>query len=157
MKFVIPNSQMKSRIIDLWNATFKKRHQFRVDNQFIEYAVDFPVMTAYNGELVNIILSDSYLYSSMDFLTQVTIDFKIIHQEAAPFLEKWDDLEPKILTRYDNLFKNMKNGTYVYGKRNLPKINFVQRKSVLWANNLLLGKVKIVTLGSLLYSFTKEM
>lgn len=54
LKFIIPTSQMKSRVVELWNATFKVRHQHRMKNQFIGYAVDLPVMTAYNGELVNI-------------------------------------------------------------------------------------------------------
>ncbi|XP_065081450.1 uncharacterized protein LOC135704016 [Ochlerotatus camptorhynchus] len=91
LKFIIPNSQMKSRVIELWNATFKMRHQYRIENQFIGYAADFPVITAYNGELL-------------------TMDFKIIHQKAAAFLDKWDILEPKISVRYHNLFKELKNG-----------------------------------------------
>lgn len=45
--------------MELWNATFSDRETFRADELFTEYLQNFPVATAYNGELVSQNLSSN--------------------------------------------------------------------------------------------------
>lgn len=53
LKFIVPNQATKSRVVELWTATFNNRQAFRLENRFTEYLMDFPVFSAYNGELVS--------------------------------------------------------------------------------------------------------
>lgn len=53
LKFIVPNQANRSRVIELWAATFGDRQTFRNENRLSEYFQDFPVFSAYNGELVS--------------------------------------------------------------------------------------------------------
>lgn len=54
LKFIVPNVQSKVRIVELWEKTFASRQQKRTAGTLVEYLKDFPVIGAFNGELVSV-------------------------------------------------------------------------------------------------------
>nr|XP_029723539.1 uncharacterized protein LOC109403469 isoform X2 [Aedes albopictus]XP_029723540.1 uncharacterized protein LOC109403469 isoform X2 [Aedes albopictus] len=89
LKFIVPNQANRSRVIELWAATFGDRQTFRNENRLSEYFQDFPVFSAYNGELVS-------------------IDYAKMKPSAAPFIEIWEQMEPKVLKQHEHLYKEIR-------------------------------------------------
>ncbi|XP_058445906.1 uncharacterized protein LOC131427042 [Malaya genurostris] len=91
LKFIVPSQQNKNRIIELWNISFQNRQQSRELKHSFECIDDFPVLTAYNGELI-------------------TLDFLKIRPQATSFSEKWETVQERILSQYNQLFCELNHG-----------------------------------------------
>ncbi|XP_055537684.1 uncharacterized protein LOC129725654 isoform X2 [Wyeomyia smithii] len=83
LKYICPNQQTRARVLKLWEKTFTiRRNNY---SSMLDLLESFPVLSAYNGELI------SY-------------DFKMMKPAAGEFFEKWITLEQKILTTYKEMF-----------------------------------------------------
>nr|XP_019528629.1 uncharacterized protein LOC109400596 [Aedes albopictus] len=89
LKTIVPNAQMKSRVLELWGNTFSIRQQHRQQGNFYDFIMDFPVFTAFDGEMV-------------------THDFEKLKPDAESFASSWPTLEAKILDRHKECFKEVK-------------------------------------------------
>nr|XP_029732531.1 uncharacterized protein LOC109421601 [Aedes albopictus] len=90
LKFIVPNAQSKMRILELWEKTFENRQQLRKSESLLEYFNDFPVIGAFDGELIK-------------------LEFLKIKPEAKPFKDHWDEIQDKILDHYTNMCVELKD------------------------------------------------
>ncbi|XP_065075784.1 uncharacterized protein LOC135717554 [Ochlerotatus camptorhynchus] len=90
LKFIVPNVQSKVRIVELWEKTFASRQQKRTAGTLVEYLKDFPVIGAFNGELIK-------------------LEFTKIKPGAKSFTDHWEELQNKILKQYADMFVELKN------------------------------------------------
>ncbi|KXJ68262.1 hypothetical protein RP20_CCG004689 [Aedes albopictus] len=88
LQFIVPNPTNKPRVVDLWKITAGKRQQSREAGEFQQFLREFPVATAYDGELI-------------------TIDFRMLKPSSTEFNDGWDTLEQKILTNHSALFREL--------------------------------------------------
>lgn len=63
LKFIAPNAQTKTRIIELWNKTVVHR-MYTLAEETEQYLSCFPVLSAFNGLLVS---DDSYYCSNSTY------------------------------------------------------------------------------------------
>lgn len=52
LKFVVPTEDNKTRIAYLWDSTFDYRCQYRANKDVFSFLEEFPVASAFDGELV---------------------------------------------------------------------------------------------------------
>ncbi|XP_065077146.1 uncharacterized protein LOC135700554 [Ochlerotatus camptorhynchus] len=90
LRFIVPNQQTKSHVIDLWNKTFERRQKYRFEENFFSFAKDCLVITAYDGDLIR-------------------IDFQKLKPTAKPFMENWNTVEPKVIMNNRELYMELKN------------------------------------------------
>ncbi|XP_055548227.1 uncharacterized protein LOC129731889 [Wyeomyia smithii] len=89
LKYIKPNNHSKTRILELWKKTLT--HRLSILNKGTkQYVNDFPVVFAFNGLLIS-------------------LDLYQLYPSAMNFVEKWDQLEPKILLKYLEEFRDLKN------------------------------------------------
>lgn len=109
LKTIVPNQQSKTRIVELWAKTFGSRQLFREQGDFYQYVMEYPVFTAFNGELVRRIFG-RLSQGVLSFFFQITIDFRKLKPNAITLVDKWIPIETKILTQFNDLFKEINNG-----------------------------------------------
>nr|XP_029721951.1 uncharacterized protein LOC115263165 [Aedes albopictus] len=90
LKFLCPGPNTKLRADELWRVTFNERKDMREKGSFYSYLQTYPVATAFNGAMIS-------------------LDFRMMFPNAPNFREKFEGLQSKILTRYAELFKHVKN------------------------------------------------
>lgn len=90
LQFAVPSEQTNPRIKDLWNQTLKYRNERRSEETFLQFMMDFPVASAFGGELIS-------------------LEFELMKPAAAPFEDTWNNLQPKILGMYRDVHRYIKN------------------------------------------------
>ncbi|XP_021703123.1 uncharacterized protein LOC110677020 [Aedes aegypti] len=90
LRFIVPSQQIKSRVFELWNATFENRQKYRSEGSFYSYVQNHPVLTAFNGKLI-------------------TNDFHKLKPSAKPFVETWTAMEGKIISNNREVYTELKN------------------------------------------------
>ncbi|XP_065083261.1 uncharacterized protein LOC135705442 [Ochlerotatus camptorhynchus] len=90
LKFIVPISENRSRINQLWTSTFEYRSQYRENHDFHSFLEEFPVSSAFEGELVE-------------------YDFKRMRNQTVDFAEQWNVWQAKVLKTYQHLFREISN------------------------------------------------
>ncbi|XP_065085860.1 uncharacterized protein LOC135717162 [Ochlerotatus camptorhynchus] len=88
LKFIVPVPENRNRIIQLWESTFAIRCQYRSNNDFMSFLEEFPVSTAFHGELIE-------------------YDFKRMTSRNVVFTEEWACWQHKVLHSYKYMFKEI--------------------------------------------------
>ncbi|XP_065082745.1 uncharacterized protein LOC135705098 [Ochlerotatus camptorhynchus] len=89
-KFLCPGPNTKLRAEELWHLTFNEREDLRQKRTFYTYLEIYPVATAFNGSMIS-------------------LEFHMMYPNAPDFQEKLEYLQPKLLSRYRDLFKHVKD------------------------------------------------
>ncbi|XP_055536043.1 uncharacterized protein LOC129724840 [Wyeomyia smithii] len=87
LKFITPTISTKSRIEHLWDATFISRNVYRKNKDFFAYLEEFPVASAFDGQLID-----------FDFCKMYTL---------TDFWRNWMEWQCRILTMYGDLYKEL--------------------------------------------------
>ncbi|KXJ71670.1 hypothetical protein RP20_CCG019960 [Aedes albopictus] len=90
LKFLCPGPNTKLRAEELWHLTFNERKEMRQKGTFHLYLETYPSATAFNGSLIS-------------------LEFRLMHPAAPDYDEKLAHFQPKLLLRYQELFKHVKN------------------------------------------------
>ncbi|XP_062541896.1 uncharacterized protein LOC134209890 [Armigeres subalbatus] len=90
LKFVVPTTENRKKIMNLWSSTFEYRSQFRSNQDFHSFIEEFPVTTAFDGELVE-------------------YDFRRMWNQTMEFVEQWNTWQHKILMSYKHLYREISN------------------------------------------------
>lgn len=90
MKFIVPTAENRKRIMELWSSTFEYRSNFRVNQDFYSFIEEFPVSTAFEGELVE-------------------YDFKMMWNHTVDFGEQWSIWQHRVNNSYPHLFREISN------------------------------------------------
>ncbi|XP_062550519.1 uncharacterized protein LOC134215318 [Armigeres subalbatus] len=90
LKFIVPSDQSKTHILNLWSKTIKIRNEHRNEGSFLTFLNDFPVASGFGGLLI-------------------AQDYKILYPKATEFEEFWNAMQPKILNRYPDVYRFIKN------------------------------------------------
>ncbi|XP_053698336.1 uncharacterized protein LOC128745320 [Sabethes cyaneus] len=85
LQYSIPNDQSKERLVAVWKATIAYRNEQRTAGTFSEFLKDFPVASAFNGELL-------------------AEDFAMLKPKADNFDITWNNLQPKVIACFDEMF-----------------------------------------------------
>ncbi|XP_062533549.1 uncharacterized protein LOC134202559 [Armigeres subalbatus] len=85
LKTIVPNQQAKGQVLKLWTSTFSFRQKYRDQENFYDFILDFPVFTAFDGELIS-------------------CDFRKLKPEAETFADVWAPLEEKILQQHKECY-----------------------------------------------------
>ncbi|XP_029707906.2 uncharacterized protein LOC115254508 [Aedes albopictus] len=88
LKFVVPVPENRKKIDELWAATFNYRSQYRANQDFQSFLEEFPVSTAFEGELVQ-------------------YDFERIFNKTVDFEGQWHTWQEKLLKTYKHLFREI--------------------------------------------------
>nr|XP_029715639.1 uncharacterized protein LOC109397381 isoform X1 [Aedes albopictus] len=90
LKFSVPSEQTKTHIKNLWKRTIRFRNDHRDAGSFLTFLTDFPVASAFGGLLI-------------------MSDYEALHPKAPDFRAAWNELQEKILERYRDKYRFLKN------------------------------------------------
>lgn len=116
MKFVVPVEGNKTRIAYLWDATFDYRCQYRTNNDVYSFLEEFPVASAFDGDLVPIqclLLCMNFKWNfNHPFRIQINRDFKKMMKITVDFTDTWNHWQEKVLQGHRHLFREISDGWY---------------------------------------------
>ncbi|XP_065075394.1 uncharacterized protein LOC135699115 [Ochlerotatus camptorhynchus] len=90
LKFIVPSDETKNHILNLWKKTLKIRNEHRNERTMLTFLKDFPVASAFGGVLI-------------------AYDYTTLRPNASDFNESWNDIQSKVLVRYSDTFRFIKN------------------------------------------------
>ncbi|XP_055590855.1 uncharacterized protein LOC129742942 [Uranotaenia lowii] len=92
LKFIVPNSDNKKRILELWSLTYDRRNLCRKNQEMFMFLKEYPASISFDGELI-----------SYDYIRMYNID------AASMFHSSWPNWMSKSISRYPYLYREIGN------------------------------------------------